>query len=49
MTQADYEREKPALSLQFLREKREGVIATNTGWAEWCWARGVYPLDTPKN
>ena len=31
---------------QFLREKRDGLIPVTMGWAEWCWLRGVYPLES---
>jgi hypothetical protein len=49
VNRTEYERSKNDLSTQFLIEKRDGVIPVNTGWAEWCWQNGVYPLtdETP--
>ena len=44
MSRAEYERQSQALSIQFLREKRDGIIPVQTGWAEWCWWNKIYPL-----
>jgi hypothetical protein len=44
VSRTEYERQSTALSIQFLREKRDGIILTQTGWAEWCWWNGIYPL-----
>jgi hypothetical protein len=44
MSRTDYARQSKALSFQFLREKRDGIIPVHTGWAEWCWSKGIYPL-----
>jgi hypothetical protein len=49
VNRTEYERTKNDLSTRFLIEKRDGVIPVNTGWADWCWQNGMYPLtdETP--
>ena len=44
MTYSVFKRLEVELSVQFVWEKRAGLIRIDTGWNEWCWFRGIYPL-----
>ena len=44
MTRSEFKERTLELSVQFLREKRDGMIPINSSWAAWCWLRSIYPL-----